>query len=375
METGQSFAVLDILVLFGLVLSLFLVVLLWSSRSFRSEVHQYYALAIISLNMSLTVTWFEALVPANGLLEIINWQFLFPFTFMMYALKAIKDPLGSSSVIWILIAPCLLLSLFHLVDFITDFDVFDWLSGGDDERYANLIEIISFSFTPFSMALVGFSYRKVHQAKNIYAQEKRWLEFNSLSILAFCILWLLSDFIAVLLDFAIWEYLLASLGIFLVVTTYQGVHHLNIFEQRRQLKDIQINKDKKDSASTASRAQAGSSKRMKGKIEKLHSLMVEDKLFLNPELTRSMVANILELSDSYLSELISTTLNTSFNDYINEFRVKRAIDIFNDRKSNIFSIEAIGYESGFKTKSVFYKAFKKVTQKTPGEYRRSLKLS
>ena len=371
----MNFTFLDLLVLSGLVLSLFLVVLLWSSRSFRSDVHQFFALAIISLNLSLTVTWFEAIVPANGIMELVNWQFLFPFAFMIYILKAIKDPLSSGSRIWLLITPCVVLSLFQSIDFITDFDVYDWLSGGDDEQYINLIEGISFSFMPYSVALVGFSYWKVRKAENIYPQERNWLEFNSLAILIFCVSWLFSDLIAGLFDFAIWEYLLASLGVFLVVTTYQGVHHLNLFEQRRQIQAMQKEEEKKEPLPTAKGNQTRPTKKASGKIEKLHALMARDHLYQNPSLTRSVVADELELSDSYLSELMSTTLKTSFNDYINEFRVNQVIDMFNNKKFDVFSIDAIGYEAGFKSKSVFYQAFKKSTGKTPGAYRNSLNLS
>lgn len=221
---------LDIIVLLGIVLSLFLVILILSSKSFRSDIHIYFAATIISLNCLLTYTWFEDYVPTNGVMEIISWDLLFPFAFMLYILKAIKHPWGNSKKIWFLAIPWIILSLFQAIVFFFDFDLFYWLAGGHEETIVWLSEIRSFSFLPYSLALVGFSYSKIRTASNIYPKEKQWLEFNSLAILAFLVSWLFSDPIASFFDFAIWKYLLALLGIFLVVVTYLGVHHLNISE-------------------------------------------------------------------------------------------------------------------------------------------------
>lgn len=375
---------LDVLVLFGIILSLFLVILIFTSKSFRSDIHKYFAITIISLNCCLTYTWFEAYVPSNGLLEIISWDFLFPFAFLMYALKAIKHPLSNSKKIWLLAFPCLLLSCFQCIDFFFDFDCFDWLAGGDEEKMLMLIEIRTFSFVPFAIALIGFSYLKIRNAKNIYKQEKRWLEFNSLAILAFLVSWLFSDPIALLFDFPVWEYLLALLAIFLVVVTYLGIHHLNISEQRRQLKELQIsgfsNQDitiikEKAVHQDNEKERSNFSQKTEEKIRKLKTLMTEDSLYRNPNLTRTIIAEKLDISEGYLSELMKTVLKTNFNDYVNEFRVNQVIKMFYDKKFDLFSIEAIGFEAGFKTKSVFYNAFKKVTAKTPGAYRKTLNLS
>ena len=376
----MNFTLLDLLVLSGIVLSLFLVSLIFGSKSFRGDIHGYFAITIISLNFYLTYTRFEAYVPSNGIMELVSWDLLFPFAFLMYTLKVIKHPLGANKKIWLLALPFLILRIFQIVDIFFDFDVYVCLAGGRDEQLAMLVEMRVFSFMPYSIALVGFSYVKIREAKNLYRSEKQWLAFNSIAILAFLISCLFSDFISALFDYPIWEYLLASLAVFLIVTTYRGIHHLNISEQRRQLRAVnyleKINQEKKLSLASAKQSnQKQFSEKTFKKIQKLQSLMIDDFLYQNPDLTRSVVAQALDLSDGYLSDLLSTHLNTSFNDYINKFRVKHAVKMLNDKKFDLFSIEAIGYDSGFKSKSVFYSAFKKLTQQTPGEYRKSLNLS
>lgn len=372
--------VLSGIVLLGIVLSLFLVVLIFSSKSFRSDVHKYFAATIISLNALLAYTCFEAYVPPNGAMEVISWDFLFPFAFMMYVLKAIKHPLGNSKKIWLLALPWIVLSLLQAVVFFFDFDLFYWLADGDEETIASLIEIRSFSFLPFAIVLIGYAYAKVSAAANIYPEEKRWLAFNSLAMLVFLGSWLFSDPIASFFDFAIWPYLLALLGIFLIVTTYMGVHQLNISEQRRHLKNLQQQgfstpNRKPLTLAEGQNEHSGLSQKTAEKIHRLHDLMSNHRLYSNPDLTRAIVAQALGISEGYLSELIKAGLKTSFNDYINELRVKEVVGMFHDENFELFSIEAIGFEAGFKSKSVFYNAFKKVTQKTPGAYRKALNLS
>ncbi|MEL6557507.1 MAG: helix-turn-helix domain-containing protein [Bacteroidota bacterium] len=369
----MEFSMLDLVVLFGLMLSIFLVLLIVVSKSFRSDVHLYFALAVVSLNLSLAVTWFENSVPENGIMEIISWPYLFPAAYFVYFLKSIKHPVAKNKLIWLVLLPCVVLSIFQITDFILDVDIIDWLANENDERYEMIIELIGFLMIPYSLALIGYSYFRIRKSQGLFPKEKKWLLFNSLSILVFLVIWLFSDLISEVLEFELWEYVLAALGMFLAVTTYQGVHQLNIFEQRRQLSEIGGRKP--GTTNGSSNATDRTPKKQQKKIEKIKSLMIDEKLYLNPDLSRYLIAEKLDLSEGYLSELINNSLNTNFNDYINDFRVQHAIEMFQDRNYDVFSIEAIGHDSGFKTKSVFYSAFKKVTNKTPGAYRKSLNLS
>lgn len=381
---------LDFSVLSGIILSFFLVVLIFSSTSFRNDVHVYFGVTILSLNLALLTAYFPNHIPSNGILELVSWDFLFPFAFLLYSLKAIKHPLSENKTIWLLILPTLLISFANIIDFIFDFDVWAWLSQDDDELLNTIIEVRTFLFMPFSIVIIGFTFFKVRKANNLLKSEKQWLEINSILWLSFIGLWWLSDSIVLIIDLPIWEYLLALLSYFLIVITYLGIHHLNISEQRRQInkikesqriqetknkeEEIVQNLKKSNQNSQNSNTPVISPKALE-KIEKLHLLMIEENLYQDASLTRSRVADKLGISEGYLSELLKTVLNTNFNDYVNEFRVNYSIQMFKDKNFDLFSIEAIGGEAGFKTKSVFYTAFKKVTKKTPGSYRKTINLS
>jgi len=108
----------------------------------------------------------------------------------------------------------------------------------------------------------------------------------------------------------------------------------------------------------------------KGKLtfEKFERFIITKKSYLNPNLSLELVAQELNVGTSTLSKVINAR-NTNFSDYINQFRVTVAKNILLDKEFSNYTIVAIGLECGFNSKSTFYTAFKKVTLKTPSQYR------
>ena len=105
-------------------------------------------------------------------------------------------------------------------------------------------------------------------------------------------------------------------------------------------------------------------------IQQLETLMHTNKLFQNENLNLSMVANALEISSHQLSELINVHYGMGFSRYIRELRVREAKSLLaRDPASSILSISM---ETGFKSQSNFYAAFKEITGQSPGDYRKSV---
>lgn len=100
--------------------------------------------------------------------------------------------------------------------------------------------------------------------------------------------------------------------------------------------------------------------------------IVKDKeLFLNPNLTLIDIAKELNVTQHNLSQFLNTNFDKPFSLFINELRIEKAKKLL--LIPNSYTIEAIGYESGFNSKSTFYTTFKKITGKTPSEYQKSHK--
>jgi len=107
-------------------------------------------------------------------------------------------------------------------------------------------------------------------------------------------------------------------------------------------------------------------------IEQGIGAIKEKELFLNPNLTIADVAQESSVSTHQLSQYLNEQMGKSFSVFINEYRIEKAQELL--KSDSKFSIEGIGHESGFNSKSTFYTAFKKLTGMTPTEYRKDLGL-
>ena len=101
----------------------------------------------------------------------------------------------------------------------------------------------------------------------------------------------------------------------------------------------------------------------------INSLMTEKKIFLDPALNLTSFAEWIDIAPYQLSKLINERFGKSFTNLINEYRVNEFIDRLNDPSYKDHSIYGIALDSGFKSKSSFNSAFKKITGKTPSEYK------
>lgn len=103
-------------------------------------------------------------------------------------------------------------------------------------------------------------------------------------------------------------------------------------------------------------------------FQKVVDLMIDDKPYLNPNLTISKLSVLLEETPQKVSETIKTKTNQSFYAFINKYRVEEAKNLLNDTTYNSYSIVSIGLESGFNSKATFNRVFKNETGMTPSTY-------
>ena len=91
--------------------------------------------------------------------------------------------------------------------------------------------------------------------------------------------------------------------------------------------------------------------------------------FLDPYLSLDSLSKELEMSTSNLSKIMNSFAGSNFSDYINKYRIEQAKKLLYDSDFSRYTIVAIGLECGFNSKSTFYAAFKKFTNKTPNAFR------
>lgn len=101
-------------------------------------------------------------------------------------------------------------------------------------------------------------------------------------------------------------------------------------------------------------------------LEKLRTHM-NTKSFVQPDFSLPDLAHQLNTSVHTLSQVINEGLHKSFFEMLAEYRVEEAKRLLKE-KPNI-KVEEIAEQVGYNSKSSFNTAFKKITGKTPSEYR------
>lgn len=139
-----------------------------------------------------------------------------------------------------------------------------------------------------------------------------------------------------------------------------------VTETEEQIKQISEELDTKYASSSLSEEDLQFYKDI---IEKY---MAANKPYLDNELTIRKLAVMLEMQPHHLSQVINSALDSNFYTYINKYRIDEVINMMKDPQKKHYTILAIAYDSGFKSKSSFNTIFKKMTGKTPSEYREEL---
>lgn len=98
-------------------------------------------------------------------------------------------------------------------------------------------------------------------------------------------------------------------------------------------------------------------------------ILVEKELYLNPDFKLEEASKELKITKHLLSQYINEILGKSFSHLIKEYRIEKAKKLLETEKN--FTLESLGYDSGFSSKSAFFTAFKKITGLTPAEYQKS----
>ncbi len=104
--------------------------------------------------------------------------------------------------------------------------------------------------------------------------------------------------------------------------------------------------------------------------QQLLDYLQSSKAYLNPNLSLQDLALGIKLPAYQISQLINESLQTSFYDLINTYRVSEFKNRINNPQYKHMSILGIALDCGFNSKSGFYKSFKKHTGMSPSAFKK-----
>lgn len=287
--------------------------------------------------------------------------------------------------------------------------------NGDGKEYetANFIRIILLQVSGFVYVIWCLLLLQKHK-KNI-RQEFSYEEKINLNWLRYFIYGLAAIWIIIVLTRSDY-YIFAGVVLFIVFLGYFGIQQVGIFTPTQFIKldqqtqvDIQVSSRSKESfaqptlddiivkANTGSTtpesieiqneaeaveyrprkkyANSGVTAEMGNEIhQRLIHFMDTEKLFTEPDLSLSMLSEIIKVHPNYLSQVINEKEGKTFFEYINSLRITEFKRLVASPTSRQFTIISLAYDCGFNSKSSFNKNFRKVTGLSPSDYLHSIGL-
>ncbi|MBT8219176.1 MAG: AraC family transcriptional regulator [Bacteroidia bacterium] len=219
--------------------------------------------------------------------------------------------------------------------------------------------------------LYAFREKIKHYFANTYRLELNWLR-NFL--IAYSLLYLFnciqSVIDAMIVDLSWrqewWYYLLSGIAIIYVGMKgyFTGVKELG----NADFVAFEVPKTTQLAKSDSRKA----SKDLDGKKTMIQEYFLENKPYLDKELSLITLARQMNLSREELSEVINQGFNTRFNDFINAYRISEIKSQIKAGKHQTLSLLGLAYEAGFNSKATFNRAFKKAEGQSPSAYLASL---
>jgi AraC-like DNA-binding protein len=93
--------------------------------------------------------------------------------------------------------------------------------------------------------------------------------------------------------------------------------------------------------------------------DKIESIFQEEKVYLEPDLSLTELAQKLKTNTSVLSAAINQNFGKNFNDFVNEYRIREFEEQINNPSNQNYTRLAVALDCGFNSKATFNRALKK----------------
>lgn len=371
----------NLIILMGILQGLVFSFAILFTKKYYSKTNSFLAYTVLSLSFSNLQYWMidSNLVksyPVFGILRIPCDFLMIPMFYFF-----VNHYLGKK----ITIKHKFLLCLPFLIDFILQIvntinsEIYKYKFISYDIVYIYLFieECFSMSFSAVLIILTILlvnKYEKENLRYNfkIVKAKTKWLK-QILSIgLVVCIFWVIQIYFMINKNSGMSVYYPIWICISFIVywLSYVGLFQSSVLSQR-----IIIRKDITQKVANLEFVPEINSQRKILNVEITDTIFTEfEKIiktsYTNPNLNLDDVANQLNISNNYLSQIINGR-KVKFNDTLNAERIEKVKLMLKDNAFSNYTITSIGLEAGFNSNASFYRAFKKATNISPSDYRNS----
>jgi AraC-like DNA-binding protein len=353
---------------------------LFNSNSNKYLAYLLFTLSIILLNHVFEVEDTFTTYPFLRFIDNIEWIFLLPAFLYLFITNRIDNNVKSKQKIYLCFIPftySVVLNITRDLDHVAGIYTIPE-SGTGLFQILGLIHLtLALTFIPF---LLIYSYYIIKHLRD--PQEKKWiitlLTIVTSLIFAFLIIYLASLFINFNLSSAM-SVLALSATFIIHWTAYIGIYKYKLAKNKEAIFNF-LNNDIAILPTNLQIAEKNITEEYRESItadnlyfQKLELLCKEQHIYNDSTLNREKVAEKLGISAGYVSQIINTITGDNFANYINQYRVEAVKEMISNSEYENYNLLTMGLESGFTSKTTFYKAFKKVTGQTPNEYKNTCK--
>jgi AraC-like DNA-binding protein len=107
-------------------------------------------------------------------------------------------------------------------------------------------------------------------------------------------------------------------------------------------------------------------------VRKIHELFQTGRPYLDSQLKVDQLAEKLGVSYRTLNNALKEVEGSTFNRFINRYRVEAVIQMFKQPEFDMIKTQAIAENAGFGSVNSFYEAFQEITGMQPGQFRKML---
>lgn len=374
-------ALLNIAIFQGIVLGLIIL----KSSIFNSNSNKYlayllFALSIVLLNYVFEIEGAFTSYPFLRFIDDIEWIFLLPVFIFLFIINRIDDTVRNRQKHYLYYIPFAYSSIVHITYDLSN--VAGLYKIPDSSIF--LINILMLIQLLFAVIIIPFlplySYFMIRHLKD--SKEKKWI-ITLLTILYLLLLTWLTTYLVGLflgLDISSTMSILALSATFIIHwTAYIGIYKYKLAKNKDAVYNF-LNTDLTLSYSNLQIEEDNLPEEYRESItadnlyfQKLELLCKEQHIYTDSTLNREKVAEKLGISPGYVSQIINTITGDNFAHYINQYRVEAVKEMISNSEYENYNLLTMGLESGFTSKTTFYKAFKKVTGQTPNEYKNTSK--
>jgi AraC-like DNA-binding protein len=378
---------LNIAIFQGIVLALIIL----KSSLFNSKSNKYLAglllvLSIVLLNYVFELEDVFTSYPLLRFLDAIDWVFLLPVFTFQFIINRIDDAVKNRQKTYLYYIPFVYNSILSVAICL------DSVAGiyKIPESYIYLINILQLIQLLLAVIIVLFlplySYFMIKHLKD--PQEKKWVITLLTLMYLLLFVWLTTYLVGLFFhsDISLTMSGIALSATFIMHwTAYIGIYKYKLAKNKDAIynflnndlalssTNIQIieNSLTEENSTTEEHRESITADNLY--FQKLELLCKDQHIYTDSTLNREKVAEKLGISPGYVSQIINTITEDNFANYINNYRVEAVKEMISNSEYENYNLLTMGLESGFTSKTTFYKAFKKVTGQTPNEYKNTSK--